>query len=313
MARRPRIFIGSSTPGLKYAEALHARLDLKSEATVWDQHASHLSKATLENLAEQARSVDFAALVLTPDDLLTRGGEERSVARDNVLFEAGLFMGALGPERAFLVCSRDQEIALPTDLLGIAQARWGDRADENWDAALSVPARQILQEMKEVRLHSAEEETLFDSRQGLGVEPWTVERQEGARGEVTGGNNVIRIERQNGDGKLWLWLARRIDPGSGGEKVIFRISGDARTSEGEHTFAFVFKKDGAPPGTHLVQPDPRRRVSSRWQSLDATHEVTLNRPCRIRIEHRSPSVSPSAAEIRDLVITVTRYPFDLEI
>src|SRR5215210_2854519 len=107
MSKRPKIFIGSSTAGLIYAEALHARLDAKCEATVWNHNVFHLSKSTLESLVSQAHDVDFAALVLTPDDLRQKDGEEARVARDNVLFEAGLFMGTLGPDRTFLVSSRD--------------------------------------------------------------------------------------------------------------------------------------------------------------------------------------------------------------
>jgi predicted nucleotide-binding protein len=59
--------------------------------------------ATPHALVRNAREVDFAALVLTPDDLIVKAGEERPVARDNVLFEAGLFMGSCPPGRSTIV------------------------------------------------------------------------------------------------------------------------------------------------------------------------------------------------------------------
>jgi predicted nucleotide-binding protein len=37
----------------------------------------------------------FAVLVLTPDDLALKRAAVDQIARDNVLFEQGLFMGAL--------------------------------------------------------------------------------------------------------------------------------------------------------------------------------------------------------------------------
>src|SRR5262249_428260 len=65
---------------------------------------------------------DFAVLVLTPDDLLVRQGEERNAARDNVLLELGLFMGRLGRSRTFAVCQKDSNLKLPSDLAGVSLA-----------------------------------------------------------------------------------------------------------------------------------------------------------------------------------------------
>ena len=76
-----------------------------------------LSHSTLETLVEKAGTFSHAILVLTPDDMLIKRADAAPAARDNVLFELGLFMGALGRERTFVVT--EQSVQLPTDLAGI--------------------------------------------------------------------------------------------------------------------------------------------------------------------------------------------------
>jgi len=38
--------------------------------------------------------------------------------RDNVIFELGLFMGALERKRAFVIAPRGKKLKIPTDILG---------------------------------------------------------------------------------------------------------------------------------------------------------------------------------------------------
>ena len=65
------------------------------------------------------RGADFAALVVTPDDMVLSKDAEVFAARDNVIWEHGLFTGALGRARTFIVRPRDVDIKLPTDLLAV--------------------------------------------------------------------------------------------------------------------------------------------------------------------------------------------------
>ncbi|WP_437589341.1 TIR domain-containing protein [Sorangium sp. So ce1000] len=136
MSSRPRIFIGSSVEGLRVAEHIQLGLDYDADCTVWSQGVFGLSGGTLESLCAAIREFDFAVLVLTPDDLVQKRSQAMNSPRDNVLFELGLFMGALGRERTFIVYCRDEPIGLPSDLAGVTAATFARRADGNLQAAL---------------------------------------------------------------------------------------------------------------------------------------------------------------------------------
>jgi hypothetical protein len=72
--------------------------------------------------------------------------------RDNVVFEFGLFVGALGLNRCFLVMPRDSEpLHMPTDLLGLAPLTYAtNRADANIVAALGPAANRVRRAMREL-------------------------------------------------------------------------------------------------------------------------------------------------------------------
>jgi len=117
--QRPSVFIGSSQEGLPIANTMQVLLDRTCEVTVWSQGIFGLSQGNLESLVHRKDDFDFAVLVLTPDDVSVSRGDELQSPRDNVLFELGMFMGALGRDRTFIVTKRNAEIKLPTDLAGV--------------------------------------------------------------------------------------------------------------------------------------------------------------------------------------------------
>jgi Predicted nucleotide-binding protein containing TIR-like domain len=92
---------------------------------------------------QAAARFSFAILVLTPDDLVQKRSAIRNSPRDNVLFELGLFMGALGRRRTYIVYCRDVQIDLPTDLAGVTAATFAQRSDGNLQAALGPVCTQI--------------------------------------------------------------------------------------------------------------------------------------------------------------------------
>jgi hypothetical protein len=140
---RSTIFIGSSSEGLPVAEALQVNLDHVADVVLWSQGVFGLSGGTLGSLVEAAKKFDFAVLVLIPDDVATTRGKEKQIPRDNVLFELGLFMGALGRERCFIIYDRKSKIQLPSDLAGVTAATFQPHASGELRPALGSASTEI--------------------------------------------------------------------------------------------------------------------------------------------------------------------------
>ncbi len=142
---KPRLFIGSATESLDVAYAVQESLEHDAEVTVWTQGIFELSKYTIDALADTVETVDFGVFVLTPTDVIVMRDQTKQSARDNVIFELGMFIGRLGRERAFILLPRQtEELHLPTDLLGITPALYdADRTDGNLVAALGPAANKV--------------------------------------------------------------------------------------------------------------------------------------------------------------------------
>ena len=114
-----RIFIGSSSESKNAAGAVEKALSKVAETILWTQpNVFEPGKNTLESLDEQARRCDFAVMVFAPDDKIFSRRKRHSGPRDNVIFELGLFMGAMDRTRAFIISPRGMKLKIPTDLLG---------------------------------------------------------------------------------------------------------------------------------------------------------------------------------------------------
>lgn len=151
------MFIASSAEGLGVANAINECLDYDLELVHW-KDSFKLSSYTIDELMEKSRTVDFAIFVFTPDDISTIREQTHAVARDNVLFELGLFIGSLSRERCFIVKPRDIEMHLPTDLLGLTPADFdGNRSDSDLTQAVNTPCIKIKKEIS--RLGLASEDT----------------------------------------------------------------------------------------------------------------------------------------------------------
>ncbi|UTA49122.1 nucleotide-binding protein [Simiduia sp. 21SJ11W-1] len=120
--RKPRLFIASSIESLPVAEAVNVNLDHELEVTLWKNGTFKLSSTAIDDLVEKSSVVDFALFIFAPDDIATIRSRSEHVVRDNVLFEMGLFVGAIGKSRSFILKPRNTEMHLPTDLLGVTPA-----------------------------------------------------------------------------------------------------------------------------------------------------------------------------------------------
>jgi len=120
---KPKIFIGSSTLGYPVAEKVKECLAsfsdcfLWKEPTVWESNRS-----TFENLIKMVSHFDFGVFVATADDLTLTNDKIVIEARDNVILEMALFLGALGRDKSFLLVENGTK--LPSDFAGIFMPRF---------------------------------------------------------------------------------------------------------------------------------------------------------------------------------------------
>lgn len=154
---KPSVFIGSSTVGLQVAGLIRSQLSEVAEVERWDEPSVFpLGVGTLESLMRAVDRFDFAVFLFTPDYLLAGASGHSKSARDNILFEMGLFMGRLGRERTFLVCCKDDEAKIPSDLAGITFATYSRPGDENQLAAALEPACSRIQRSIETQGKAAD-------------------------------------------------------------------------------------------------------------------------------------------------------------
>jgi hypothetical protein len=137
---KPRIFLGSSGKQAKLLQAITRGLQDVADVEPWTT-TFNPGRSTLDRLVELSHEVDFAAFVFAQDDWTMTDASQSGQAspRDNVVFEAGLFGGALGMRRTFILHAHDAK--LPTDLLGLTSVRY--------DAATSpAEVRAINQKLR---------------------------------------------------------------------------------------------------------------------------------------------------------------------
>ena len=146
---KPRIFLGSSTKQEKLLQSLTRGLEDVAHVQPWTTSFDP-GTTTLERLIELTHEVDFAAFVFARDDWTTQdpAASEPSVAgqaspRDNVVFEAGLFGGALGMRRTFILHASGAK--LPTDLLGLTSIRYGEELTVAEMEGINQKLRKVIE------------------------------------------------------------------------------------------------------------------------------------------------------------------------
>jgi hypothetical protein len=146
---KPRIFLGSSGKQTKLLEALTRGLEDVARVEPWTT-SFNPGTTTVERLVELSNEVDFAAFVFARDDWTSTNTSASPPAelgqaspRDNVVFEAGLFGGALGMRRTFILHANGAK--LPTDLLGLTSIRYGEAATAAEMRAINEKLRNAIQ------------------------------------------------------------------------------------------------------------------------------------------------------------------------
>src|ERR1700741_588869 len=141
---KPRIFLGSSGKQTKLLEAITRGLGEVADVEPWTT-TFNPGRSTLDRLVELSQEVDFAAFVFAQDDWTSADAAESGQAspRDNVVLEAGLFGGALGIRRTFILHANDAK--LPTDLLGLTSVRYDPAAGAAEVRAINQKLRKAIE------------------------------------------------------------------------------------------------------------------------------------------------------------------------
>lgn len=108
----PKLFIGSSKEAQDAGllDSLLAALEIglnmptkRVELVAWPSSPWGNMTVAVQSLVENLVDYSYGIFILSADDDLTIRGAQQHAARDNVVFEFGLFLAHLGPERTFLI------------------------------------------------------------------------------------------------------------------------------------------------------------------------------------------------------------------
>src|SRR5437899_8897557 len=141
---KPRIFLGSSGKQAKLLQAITRGLEDVADVEPWTT-TFNPGRSTLDRLVERSQEVDFAAFVFAQDDWTTTDASQSGQAspRDNVVFEAGLFGGALGMRRTFIIHASGSK--LPSDLLGLTCVRYGEATTASETRVVNQKLRKAIE------------------------------------------------------------------------------------------------------------------------------------------------------------------------
>ena len=149
-----KLFIGSSKASVGVAKLVADTLEDSgcADVLVWDEGIFSLNQGFLEKLLGILSEFDFAVLIWAPDDVTESKAESKASPRDNVIFECGLFMGALGRDRVFIMFDQSIELKIPSDLAGVSLASYdGARIASDGPAAVRRACDVINREIQKPR------------------------------------------------------------------------------------------------------------------------------------------------------------------
>lgn len=117
-AVRSRVFIVHGHDEALKSDVARTLEKLDVEPIILHEQAN-VGRTIIEKF-ESFAEVDFAVVLVTPDDLLTTPeGRKLSRARQNVILEMGFFLSSLGRERVFILRRPSETLELPSDYDGV--------------------------------------------------------------------------------------------------------------------------------------------------------------------------------------------------
>ncbi|WP_422556944.1 TIR domain-containing protein [Sulfuricurvum sp.] len=139
--QKRKLFIGSSREAEDVIDILENKINKKNlgidvvkwtSGTIWENNQSNLA-----NLITATKEYHYAVFIFYPDDVTKSREEEYWTTRDNVLFEAGLFLGVLGTSKVFLfkpeLPNSDKKFKIMSDHDGIAMKTYNLKYKDTWE------------------------------------------------------------------------------------------------------------------------------------------------------------------------------------
>jgi predicted nucleotide-binding protein len=133
---RPVLFLGSSAEALKIVRVIETGLAYDNILVKPWNRIFEPSKFPVDDLIAMLEQADFAAFVISADDLVTSRKKRNSAPRDNVVFELGMAMGQMGRERSLLIQDAAANLKIPSDLTGINPLKYKVGPEGDLAAAL---------------------------------------------------------------------------------------------------------------------------------------------------------------------------------
>lgn len=146
MEFKPSVFIGSSREGYDIAETISKSIEEIAEPHLW-KYVFDYNSGTYESLSSQIALYDYGILIATGDDITISRKSKTKSARDNVLFEFGLFSGGLGRSRVFYVVQKNSKI--PSDLIGTTLPMISGKSSSDFDKSVQNVINKIKEQISD--------------------------------------------------------------------------------------------------------------------------------------------------------------------
>ena len=119
--KRMKVFIvHGHDHGLLYELKDYLQNTLRFEEPIVLMQQPNKGRTIIEKFEDYAEEVDAAVVLLTPDDFGgVSGGNAKSRARQNVIFELGYFVGKLGRRQGRTILMTSGSLEMPSDLQGV--------------------------------------------------------------------------------------------------------------------------------------------------------------------------------------------------
>jgi hypothetical protein len=198
------------------------------DITLWNQGCFHLGETAIESLVASAHEFEAAIVVIRAEDTVTSRATTTPAARDNLWFEAGLFMGRLGRERTFVFYDSANPANVLSDLRGMTLATY-DGNDENLQRAVAPACARFRREMGRINVPKEVWYTEFhfgrnlyrETLQFCEITPCIIGKK--IYQKEGGAATIFRLHGFRGKG--FDWLEYHTDNGDGGGALLLRHLG----------------------------------------------------------------------------------------